>query len=89
MKKLALMIAAAGMVGFAGTAFADKGGQPNENAYTQTGQGEPNGRKGICVPPGSLFKTTAKADGPNNDPFGNGLPPGQEVQVQCEPGNPS
>jgi hypothetical protein len=73
-------MAAALTVPLAGTAAADSGGTPNDNAYTQTGNGTPNGRKGgSCAVPGSVFKVTAKSEGPNH---AAGMPNGQVVK-QC------
>jgi hypothetical protein len=77
------------LAGAACPVLADTGGVPNDNAFFQTGNGDPNGRKGVCIPPGSAFKGTAKLPGPNNDPIGTGQSPGQVVQAQCDPGNPS
>lgn len=87
MKLVTLIAAGALALGTSSMAFADTGGQPNANAYpdgTKT-----NGRKALCVPPGSVFRTTAKDPSPNNDPFGNGKTPGTEVGDQCNVGQPS
>lgn len=88
--KISTLITAASLaliLGISGSALADEGGQPNANAYPD-GTKE-NGRKAVCVPPGSVFKTTAKEDGSNSDPFGNGKTPGAEVVDQCQLGQPS
>jgi len=74
---------------FAGAALADAGGVPNSNAgFGGPGSDNANGRKANCVVPGSVFKTTAKDPGPNNDPFATGQSPGQVVSTECTP-NPS
>lgn len=81
------IVAAAFAICLSAPAFADSGGQPNANAYPDGTKD--NGRKAICVPPGSVFSATAKAPGSNSDPFGNGKTPGTEVGDQCQVGQPS
>jgi hypothetical protein len=71
------------MVPLTGSAFADQGGVPNDNATNQTGNGTPQGRKGSCVPPGSVFSDSAKLPGPNTL---LGEHPGQAVKEFCTPG---
>ena len=71
------------LTSFAGTALADAGGTPNSNAIGPAGT---NGRKADCMPPGMVLRTTAKLPGPNNDPAGDGLSPGQEVVADCQLG---
>jgi hypothetical protein len=77
---IAIAITAAALtVPLAGTAAADTGGEPNDNAYTQTGNADPQGRKGgSCPVPGSVFKVTAKGEG-SNHPLG--VPNGQAVKL--------
>jgi hypothetical protein len=71
-------------VPLAGTATADTGGMPNENAFTQTGNADPQGRKGgSCPVPGSVFKLTAKADGSNHT---DGTPNGYWVKTCIQAG---
>jgi len=54
-------------VPLAATAAADAGGMPNDNANIQTGNADSQGRKGgTCPVPGSVFKLTTEADGPNH-----------------------
>ena len=92
MSKIALGLTVFGALVFSsltGVALADQGGIPNDNAFSGGPGTDSNGRKVVCVPPGFFFKSTAQLAGPNNDPFGNGLTPGQEVVAQCDPGNPS
>ncbi|MYM54089.1 hypothetical protein [Thalassovita mangrovi] len=86
MKKLGLISVAALLALAPFAVSADEGGVPNENAYTQTGNGDPNGRKGTCIPPGSLFSQSAKEEGPNEY---YGGPPGQGVKNECTPNAPS
>jgi hypothetical protein len=82
-KTLVFFAGAAILVAFVGTALADTGGTPNGNAFDgSNGQG----RKTVCPPPGSAFKTMAQAPGPNNNPFNIGLTPGQVVVSFCELG---
>lgn len=62
---VALMTAAL-TVPLAGTATADAGGTPNDNANTQTGNATPQGRKGHgCTVPGDAISEAAKLPGPN------------------------
>lgn len=88
MKKFAsATLAIAFAVSFGGFALADSGGLPNESAYPDGTKDK--GRKAVCVPPGSVFKVTAKDEGSNSDPFGYGTTPGQEVVIECGLGQPS
>jgi hypothetical protein len=80
-KSVVCFLGAVMLTSFAGTALADAGGAPNSNAIGP-GSGV-NGRKANCVPPGMVLSTTAKLPGPNNDPAGDGLSPGQEVVSEC------
>jgi len=65
----------------AGSALANAGGAPNSNSFGFAGT---NGRKAGCVvPPGTVFRGTATAPGPNNTPYGLGMPPGALVVWQC------
>jgi hypothetical protein len=68
----ALTLAAALTLPLAGTAVADTGGTPNENATTQTGNADPRGRKGSCPVPGDTFSETAKLPGSNRGAVSNG-----------------
>jgi hypothetical protein len=69
----AVTITAALTIPLAGTAAADTGGTPNENATTQTGNADPQGRKGgSCPVPGDTFSETAKLPGPNRADVSNG-----------------
>ena len=87
MKYLGILAVAALLAAAPVASFADTGGQPNANATTQTGNGDPNGRKGTCIVPGSLIRQVAKQPGSTKDGFG-GNAPGQLVSAQCTP-NPS
>jgi hypothetical protein len=71
-------MAAAFTVPLAGTAAADAGGAPNDNANTQTGNADPHGRKGSCSVPGDPFSQSAKGEGPNHPA---GMPNGQVVKL--------
>lgn len=67
----------------AGTAAADAGGTPNSNATSQTGNAQPQGRKGPgCPVPGDTFSANAKNEGPNHI---MGVPNGQFVKTLCTP----
>ena len=79
-KSVVCFLGAVMLTSFAGTALADAGGTPNANASSPSGV---NGRKAECPPPGSVFKGYAQLPGPNNDPAGLGLTPGQEVVSAC------
>ena len=75
--------AAALTVLMAGTAAADAGGTPNGDAITQTGNGQPQGRKGHgCPVPGDTFSANAKDEGPSHI---MGAPNGQFVKALCTP----
>jgi hypothetical protein len=65
-------------VPLAGTAAADAGGAPNDNANTQMGNADPQGRKGSCSVPGDVFSQSAKGEGPNHPA---GMPNGQVVKL--------
>ncbi len=86
MKLVTIITAAALALGSSGMAFADAGGVPNDNAYPD--ETREKGRKVICVPPGSVFRETAKDPGSNSDPLGSGMPPGAIVVSQCQLGPP-
>jgi hypothetical protein len=76
------MTTAALTVPVAGTAAADAGGTPNDNANTQTGNATPQGRKGHgCTVPGDAISEAAKADGSNH---ASGVANGQLVKL-CTP----
>jgi hypothetical protein len=86
MVAMALMVGAL-VLSTAVIALADEGGVPDPNADLQTGQGNPHGRKGAqCTVPGAtIFRETAKQPGPNNNLFGEGVTPGQVVDLLCTP----
>jgi len=79
-KTFVFFAGAAILIAFAGAALADTGGTPNSKAFDGSNG---NGRKTVCPPPGSVFKTFAQMPGPNNDPASAGLTPGQEVVLSC------
>jgi hypothetical protein len=75
-----LAIGALMLTSVAASALASTGGAPNSNALGPAGT---NGRKAQCVPPGSVLRGTARLPGPNNNPFGLGMPPGALVVWDC------
>ncbi len=56
---------------------------PNENARMPPENGDPQGRKGLCLPPGEYFRTLAKEPGPAEYP--GFTAPGQAVKTICTP----
>jgi hypothetical protein len=82
MKSL-IVAAALVLAAFTSLAFADPGGLPNQNASTQIGKGNPQGRKGSCVPPGDIISQFANDEGSVPDAFGT--PPGETVDENCTP----
>jgi hypothetical protein len=82
MKRLICATAVVLAIPLGGTAAADVNGFPNENASGQTGNGDPQGRKGECLVPGAFaIKLTTGEPGPNTI-FG---PPGRVYVVPCTP----